>query len=85
MEAVKKRVGRPRKPDTEGNATLVEKRKYMRKYVSEIKKDIFELDKMEQECEKDLAQHKKDKKKLIDELEKANKQAESILKEKVKK
>lgn len=81
------KVGRPRKVDNP-NATGEEKKKqdkkkYMRQYKAKINGEIRELSKMEEDCDKELEQIKKDKAKLIDELEKANNQAEGILKEKV--
>jgi tRNA U55 pseudouridine synthase TruB len=74
-------AGRPRKDDTQGTKEQVEKRKYMRKYQAQIKKDIITLSKMEEDCDTELARIKKEKAMLINELEKANKQAENILKE----
>ena len=82
-------AGRPRKVDvvnpTADEKRLEDKRKYMRTYKAntnvEIIDRIDELEKMEKECEQDLARVLKHKKKLINELEKANKQAESIIKE----
>lgn len=82
-----KKVGRPRKEDnpdaTEQEKKKEDKKKYMRLYKAKINADIRELSKMEEDCDKELEQIKKDKKKLLDELEKANNQAVSILKEKV--
>ena len=85
---IKRPVGRPRKDDSAKPLTKEEskkekQRKYMRDYKARINKDIAELDKMEDECQKELDEMRKQKKMLINELEKANKQAESILKEKV--
>jgi F0F1-type ATP synthase membrane subunit b/b' len=86
------KVGRPRKPDTEGTKEEVAHRKYMREYNAKIAKDIQQLDKMEQECEEELKEIKKEKKQLEKEykksvkmLEDANIQAEKILKEATKK
>ena len=73
--------GRPRKPNTEGDPELVEKRLYQRKYQNEIRKGIVELEKAEEDCLKELENIKKDKKKLLKMLEEANDQAGSILKE----
>jgi tRNA U55 pseudouridine synthase TruB len=69
-------AGRPRKDDTQGTKEQVEKRKYMRKYQAQIKKDIITLSKMEEDCDTELARIKKEKAMLINELEKANKQAD---------
>ena len=73
--------GRPRKPNTEGDPELVEKRLYQRKYQNEIRKGIVELEKAEEDCLKELENIKKDKKKMLKMLEEANDQAGSILKE----
>jgi F0F1-type ATP synthase membrane subunit b/b' len=85
------KVGRPRKPDTEGTKEEVQKRLYMREYNARLAKDIQQLDKMEQECEEELKEIKQQKrdlekeyKKSIKMLEQANKQAGDILKEAVK-
>jgi len=83
MEAPKR--GRPRKAPTEGTAEQVKKREYMRKYQSEIRAGINQLEKDEMHCLEELDKIRKERKKLIDELDKANKQAEGILKEKVAK
>lgn len=86
------KVGRPRKPDTEGTKEEVAHRKYMREYNAKIAKDIQQLDKMEQDCQDELKEIKKEKKQLEKEykksvkmLEDANIQAEKILKEVTKK
>ena len=86
------KVGRPRKPDSEGSKEQIAQRKYMREYNAKIAKDIQQLDKMEQECEEELKEIKKEKKQLEKEykksikmLEDANIQAETILKEVTKK
>ena len=81
MEAGAKQRGRPRK--TGGTEQQIKQREYMRKYQSEIKQGIVELEKAEMECLKELEKLQKDKKKLIDELAKAGTQAEEILKESV--
>jgi soluble cytochrome b562 len=83
MEAPKR--GRPRKDPTEGTEKQKKNREYMRKYQSEIKAGITQLEKDEMDCLKELDKIRKERKKLIDELDKANKQAEGILKEKVAK
>ena len=56
----------------------------MRKYNARIKKDVLELDKMERDCMEELDKIRKEKLRLINELEKANDQAMSILRDKVK-
>jgi len=91
-KAGKGKVGRPRKPDTEGTKEEVAHRKYMREYNAKIAKDIQQLDKMEQDCQDELKEIKKEKKQLEKEykksvkmLEDANIQAEKILKEVTKK
>jgi len=81
-------VGRPRLPDNVGTKDEVAHRKYMRDYNAKIVKDIQKLDKMEQDCQEELKEIKKQKKMLekdylksLNMLENANKQAEDILKE----
>lgn len=81
MEAPKR--GRPRKAPTEGTEKQQKNREYMRKYQGEIKAGINQLEKDELDCLKELDKIRKERKKLIDELDNANKQAEGILKEKV--
>ena len=44
---------------------------------------MIELDKMEKECQEELNEIRQQRKKLIEQLDDANKQAESILKEAV--
>ena len=78
-----KAVGRPRKSDTEGTAEQIKRREYMRKYQSQIKAGIVELEKEEADCLRDLEKMRKEKMRLIDELAKANEQATNILQEKV--
>lgn len=78
-----KAVGRPRKSDTEGTPEQIKRREYMRKYQSQIKAGIVELEKEEADCLRDLEQMRKEKMRLIDELAKANEQAGNILQEKV--
>ena len=80
----KKRVGRPRKGDNEGTEQQIKRRLYMRKYNARIKKDVLELDKMERECMEELDKIRKEKLRLINELEKANDQAMTILREKMR-
>ena len=70
-----KAVGRPRKSDTEGTPEQIKRREYMRKYQSQIKAGIVELEKEEADCLRDLEQMRKEKMRLIDELAKANEQA----------
>lgn len=83
MEAPKR--GRPRKAPTEGTEKQKKNRDYMRKYQSEIKAGINQLEKDEMNCLEELDKIRKERKKLIEDLDKANKQAEGILKEKVAK
>lgn len=85
----KRPVGRPKKEDsvrplTKEDQKKEDKRKYMRKYQSEIKAGISQLEKDEKNCLDELDKIRKERTKLINELEKANIQAEGILKEKVK-
>lgn len=82
------KVGRPRLPDNVGTKDEIAHRLYMRRYNEQITKDIQKLDKMEQDCQRELEEIKKEKKELQKEykkslkmLEDANKQAEDILKE----
>mgnify|MGYP003626212904 CR=1 FL=1 len=81
------KVGRPRKadnPDATGDEKKKQdKKKYMREYKAKINGEIIELSKMEEDCDKELEKIKKEKAKLINDLEKANNQAGAILKEKV--
>ena len=81
MEAARR--GRPKKPDTEGTPEQVKKREYQRKYQREIKRGIVELEKAEADCLKELDNIRKERNKLIDDLDKAGKQAEKILREQV--
>ena len=83
MEAPKR--GRPRKAPTEGTEKQKKNREYMRKYQSEIKAGINQLEKDEINCLEELDKIRKERKKLIEDLDKANKQAEGILKEKTAK
>lgn len=82
------KVGRPRLGDDVGTKDQVAHRKYMRQYNEQIAKDIQKLDKLEQDCQEELKEIKKQKKMLekdylksLNMLENANKQAEDILKE----
>lgn len=81
MEAPKR--GRPKKADTVGTESQIKQRNYQRKYQNEIKQGIAELEKAETDCLKELNKIRKDRTKLIDDLDKANRQAENILKEQV--
>ena len=78
-----KQAGRPRKSDTEGTPQQIKRREYQRKYQSQIKAGIEALEKDEEDCLKDLEKMRKEKSRLIDELAKANEQANMILQEKV--
>jgi F0F1-type ATP synthase membrane subunit b/b' len=86
------KAGRPRLPDSEGTKEEVAHRKYMRQYNAKLAKDINDLSKMEMDCDEELKKIKAEKKELQKEykkslamLEKANIQAENILKEATKK
>jgi seryl-tRNA synthetase len=87
----KKKVGRPRLPDTNTDPELLKKRLYMRDYNARIISDIQKLDKLEQECQDELKQIKQERnelqkeyKKSIKMLQEANQQASDILKESTK-
>jgi len=73
--------GRPRKPNTEGTPEQVEKRLYQRKYQSEVRQGIVELERAEADCLKELEKIRKDRNKLISMLGSSNEQAGAILKE----
>jgi len=77
--------GRPKLPENVGTPEQVAKRLYQRKYVNEVRQGVVQLEKDEQDCINELEKIRKEKKKLIDILDSANKQAGSILKEKTKK
>ena len=79
-QAPKKTRGRPRKPDSQGTESQVKKRQYMRKYVGEIKQGITQLELDEAACLKKLEEIRKERSKLIDMIENANKQTAEILK-----
>src|SRR6056300_981361 len=79
-QAPKKKVGRPRKPDSQGTESQVKKRQYMRKYVGEIKQGITQLELDEAACLKKLEEIRKERSKMINMIESANKQAAEILK-----
>lgn len=87
----KKKVGRPRLPDTNTDPELLKKRLYMRDYNARIITDIKKLDELEQECQDELKQIKQEKnelqkeyKKSLKMLQEANQQASDILKESTK-
>ena len=75
------KVGRPRKTDAEGTPEQVEKRLYQRKYQSEVRQGIVELEIAEKNCLKELERIRADRNKLINMLGSANEQSLSILKE----
>lgn len=77
--------GRPRKSDDQGTPEQVAKRNYQRKYTSEIKEGIVNLEQAEKDCLAELENIRKERNKLINMLGSANDQAGSILKEKTKK
>ena len=76
---------RPRKADTEGTAKQVAKRNYQRRYQSEVRQGIINLEKAEKDCLNELERIRTDRNKLIVMLGSANDQASAILKEKTKK
>tara|TARA_R100001198_G_scaffold95714_1_gene82635 strand:- start:3239 stop:3487 length:249 start_codon:yes stop_codon:yes gene_type:complete len=79
------KAGRPRKSDTEGTPEQVVKRNYQRKYTSEVKQGIVDLEQAEKDCLKELENIRKERNRLINMLGSANEQAGAILKEKTKK
>ena len=81
----KRKIGRPRKEAGEGTEKQQKQREYMRKYVASINDGIKELAKDEDECLEHLDRILKEKKKLFDDLDKANAQLLALLKERVKK
>ena len=81
----KKRAGRPLKEAGEGTEKQQKQRNYMRKYVESINDGIKELAKDEEECLEHLDRILKEKKKLFDDLDKANAQLLALLKERIKK
>jgi len=83
--AMKKKVGRPRKAEGEGTEAQQKKREYMRKYVASINEGIKQLAVDEEDCLEHLDRIIKEKKKLFDDLDKANGQLLALLKERVKK
>jgi len=85
MTPEKKKAGRPRKEAGEGTEKQQKQREYMRKYVASINDGIKELAKDEDECLEHLDRILKEKKKLFDDLDKANAQLLALLKERLKK
>ena len=81
----KRKVGRPRKEAGEGTEKQQKQREYMRKYVASINEGIKELAKDEDECLQHLDRILKEKKKLFDDLDKANTQLLALLNERLKK
>ena len=77
--------GRPRKSNDQGTPEQVEKRLYMRKYQTEIKQGIVNLEQAEKDCLEELNKIRKERVRLIGMLGSANDQASSILQEKTKK
>jgi len=76
---------RPRKADTEGTPEQVAKRNYQRKYQSEVRQGIVNLEQAEKDCLKELEKIRKERNRLIGMIGSANDQASAILKEKTKK
>ena len=81
----KKKAGRPRKEAGEGTEKQQKQREYMRKYVASINDGIKGLAKEEEECLEHLDRVIKEKKKLFDDLDKANTQMLALLNERLKK
>jgi seryl-tRNA synthetase len=77
--------GRPRKTDDQGTPEQVAKRNYQRKYQSEVRQGIVDLEQAERDCLKELENIRKERNRLIGMLGSANDQASAILKEKTKK
>ena len=77
--------GRPRKTNDEGTPEQVAKRNYQRKYQSEVRQGIVNLEQAERDCLKELENIRKERNRLIGMLGSANDQASAILKEKTKK
>jgi hypothetical protein len=83
---IKRPVGRPKKVNaqqTKEDIAREKRRLYMKQYRAKLKQNMIELDKMEKECQEELNEIRQQRKKLIEQLDDANKQAESILKEAV--
>jgi seryl-tRNA synthetase len=79
------RPGRPRKSDDQGTPDQVAKRNYQRKYQSEVRQGIVDLEQAERNCLDELDRIRKERNRLIGMLGSANDQASAILKEKTKK
>ena len=77
--------GRPRKSDDQGTPEQVAKRNYQRKYQSEVRQGIVDLEQAERDCLNELDRIRKERNRLINMLGSANEQASSILQEKTKK
>jgi hypothetical protein len=77
--------GRPRKTNDEGTPDQVAKRNYQRKYQSEVRQGIVNLEQAEKDCLEELNKIRKERVRLIGMLGSANDQASAILKEKTKK
>jgi len=77
--------GRPRKTDDQGTPEQVAKRNYQRKYQSEVRQGIVDLEQAERNCLDELDRIRKERNRLINMLGSANEQASSILQEKTKK
>jgi len=77
--------GRPRKTNDEGTPEQVAKRNYQRKYQSEVRQGIVDLEQAERDCLNELDRIRKERNRLINMLGSANEQASSILQEKTKK
>ena len=75
--------GRPRKTNDEGTPEQVAKRNYQRKYQSEVRQGIVNLEQAEKDCLEELNKIRKERLKLIGMLGSANTQASTILKEAV--
>ena len=77
--------GRPRKSDDQGTPDQVAKRNYQRKYQSEVRQGIVNLEQAEKDCLEELNKIRKERVRLIGMLGSANDQASAILKENTKK
>jgi len=75
--------GRPRKTNDEGTPEQVAKRNYQRKYQSEVRQGIVNLEQAEKDCLEELNKIRKERVRLIGMLGSANTQASTILKEAV--
>jgi hypothetical protein len=83
VQAGPKKVGRPRKADDEGTPKQRKQREYMRTYIASINQGIENLAKDERDCMKELDRITQEKKRLFDELDKANGQMLGILNERL--